>query len=87
MIDVATGVALDSRPLSSFTGGQYAVWSVRGRVRFDVIRTGPLNAVVSAVFLDPAGAAGASTSASFVRLDTTTQGNWRGLYGAKGTWS
>ena len=44
VIDVATGATLDTRLLSAFAGGQYAVWSVRGRVRFDIIRTGPSNA-------------------------------------------
>ena len=52
VIDVATGAALDSRLLGGFANGQYVVWEVRGRVRFDIVRTGAVNAVVSAVFVD-----------------------------------
>ena len=52
VIDVATGAVLDSRNLSSFTGGQYVVWLVAGHVRFRATRTDGWNAVVSGIFFD-----------------------------------
>ena len=45
----------DSRTVNQFTGGQYLVWNITGRVRIQVVRTGGLNAVVSGVFFGPAG--------------------------------
>ena len=53
VVDVATGTVLDSQLGSVLAGGQYEVWRVRGRVRFDVVRLAGSNAVVGAVFLDP----------------------------------
>ena len=47
LVDAVTGLLLDSRTLSSFSGGQYLVWNVLGHVVVRVTRlTGP-NAVVS----------------------------------------
>jgi hypothetical protein len=54
VLDAATGTLLDSRSVTGFNGGHYLVWSVRGHVRFQVVRTGGANSVVGGVFLDPA---------------------------------
>ncbi len=59
------------------------MWNVSGQVRLRVTRTGGLNAVVSGLFFDAPAVSGGAT-ASFVRTDTTTQGNWRGAYGTQG---
>jgi subtilisin family serine protease len=88
MIDADTNGVLDSRPLSSFTGGQYLVWNVSGRVRIRVT-TLTTNAVIQGIFFDspsgpPPPPPPSGTSASFVLTDTTTQGNWRGAYGSEG---
>ena len=48
--DAATGVILDSRTLSSFTGGQYLVWNLTGSVRLRFTKTAGPNAVVSGIF-------------------------------------
>lgn len=52
--DAATNALLDSRVVSSFNGGQYLVYTLRGRVKVDFTRTGGANAVVSGVFFDEA---------------------------------
>jgi hypothetical protein len=53
VIDAVTGQVLDSRIISNFGDGVYGVWNIQGRVLFSITNiTG--NAVVSAVFIDPA---------------------------------
>lgn len=60
IVNASTGVVLDSRTLTGFTGGQYLVWTIQGHVRVDVVRTGPQNAVVSGVFFDGVPVTGGS---------------------------
>jgi hypothetical protein len=60
-----TNDVLDSHSVSAFSGGQYLIWEVSGRVKFRVTNTGGAasNAVVSGIFFDtPAG-----TSDVFIR--------------------
>jgi hypothetical protein len=81
------GVVLDSRTVSAFTGGQYLVWTVQGHVTVRVTRLEGNNAVVSAVLIGPGTTGGGgigAPSATFVKTDTTTQGDWKGVYGASG---
>jgi hypothetical protein len=79
VLDVG-GALLDSRSVTSFADGQYSVWSITGPVRFRVTRTAGVNAVVSAVFIDPVG----GSNVTFLQTDTTTSGNWKGAYGQQG---
>ena len=51
VVDFATNAVLDSRTVSSFNGGQYLVWDIRGRVKILVNRTGAKSAVVSGLYL------------------------------------
>jgi hypothetical protein len=53
VIDPTSGLVLDSRTLTGFTGGTYLSWNVRGYVQFRFTRTGGPNAVLSALFIDP----------------------------------
>jgi hypothetical protein len=53
ILDSATSNVLDSRTISSFTGGQYLVWNLRGAIKIQVTRTSGDNAVVSGIFFDP----------------------------------
>ena len=50
--DATTGAILDIRvlPAGSFTNGEYAVWTVKGNVNFQVTRNSGANAVVSGIF-------------------------------------
>ncbi len=77
----ANGNLLDTRTVSSFVGGQYLVWNLSGHVVLKITNTNSAsNAVVNGLFF---GGAPVST-ASFVKTDITTQGSWRGVYGADG---
>lgn len=85
LLDAATQQVLDTRTVDGFTGGKYLVWTLTGRVTVRVTRTAGANAVVSAVFFgaNPPNP-GAGPGATFVGVDTTTQGNWISAYGADG---
>jgi uncharacterized protein (TIGR03437 family) len=50
VLDWSTNILLDSRTITSFNGGQYVVWDVRGRVKFIVNKTGAKTAVVSGIY-------------------------------------
>jgi subtilisin family serine protease len=56
ILDPATKAVLDSETISDFGNGQYVTWLVTGPVRIQVTRVSGANAIVSAVFLDPATA-------------------------------
>jgi hypothetical protein len=79
----ATGAMLDTETVSSFSGGVYLQWAISGNVVFKVTRTAGANAVISGLFFDPPSTS-AGTSAVLVKRDTTTEGNWIGVYGTKG---
>jgi hypothetical protein len=53
IVDAANGTVLDSQTVSNFFGGQYSVWRVSGHVTVKVTRTAGVNAVLSALFVDP----------------------------------
>jgi hypothetical protein len=82
-IDVldANNNVLDTRNVSNFVGGQYLIWNCTGHVK---IRATALttNSVISGIFFGPAPASG--PTATFLAVDTTTQGNWKSKYGAEG---
>ncbi len=83
--DAATGTVLDTKTVSGFNGGLYLSWMVSGHVVFNITNTGPTNAVISGIFFGGASTSGpVSSSASFVKADTTTQGSWRPGYGTAG---
>ena len=54
ILDPATGALLDSQNVSSFVGGQYLSWKLKGHVQIRVTNTGSRNAVLSGVYFDPA---------------------------------
>ncbi len=76
-----SGTVLDTETLSSFTGGVYLQWEVSGDIVVKVTRLGGNNALINGLFLDAPTSSG---TASFVKQDTTTQGNWIGAYGNQG---
>ena len=81
-IDTATGVVFDTRSISNFHDGAYLVWNIHGNVTFKVINTGSSNAVISGLFFG--GAPVATSTATFVTQNTSTEGTWKGTYGANG---
>ncbi len=82
-----SGAVLNTQTLNSgFTGGVYLVWNISGRVILRVTNTaGGSNAVVSGLFFGSAAPIVPATgTATFVRTDTATQGNWPSTYGKDG---
>jgi hypothetical protein len=86
LVDATSGAVLDTRTISSFSGGQYVVWTIQGHVAVKVTRLNGPNAVVSGVLVGGAGAASpsAGASAGFLSTDSVTQGSWKGVYGSEG---
>ena len=80
--DASSSSVLDSRSISSFSGGVYLVWNITGHVTVTVTMAAGVNAVVSGAFFG--GSSTITSTAAFLRTDTTTQGNWHGAYGADG---
>ena len=84
-IDVlnASGTVLNTQTLtSSFNGGIYLLWNVSGHVKFRITPNAGANAVVSGLFFDAPTSSAAT--ATFVKMDATTQGNWKSVYGPDG---
>ena len=81
LLSASTGAVLDTETISSFSDGVYLQWTVTGSVVIKVTKLAGPNAVLSGIFIEPPPA---STSATFLNEDTTTQGNWIGAYGTQG---
>ncbi len=80
----ANGSLLDTRSITSFTGGQYLVWNLTGKVILRITNANPLsNAVVSGLFFG-AGTVTVSGTATFVKSDASKGGTWKGTYGGDG---
>ena len=52
VLDAATNAVLDSRTISSFSAGQYFVWTMRGHVRVRVTSISGYETVASGLFFD-----------------------------------
>lgn len=81
--DAASGAVLSTQNISNFSNGDYLVWNLSGNVNITVTCTASLNAVASGLFFGPVPAA-TTSSASFIKSDTTTSGNWTSAYGSDG---
>jgi len=81
--DAVTNTVLGTRNASNFGNGQWLVWNLTGNVKITFTNTGPLDSVVSGIFFGPVPVSKPGT-ASFVTTDTSTQGNWTGIYGSDG---
>jgi hypothetical protein len=83
ILNASNNAVLSTQSFSGFENGEYAIFNVTGNVIIQVTNTNSeSNAVVSGIFFDPAPAV--TTSATYVNLDTTTQGTWTGKYGSNG---
>jgi hypothetical protein len=82
IIDPTTGKVLDTEAIGHFQGGAYLTWNLSGNVVIKVTNLSGPNAVVSGLFFG--GKPTSTTTAHFVGTNTTTQGSWRGTYGADG---
>jgi len=52
VLDAATGAILNTQTISSFSGGRYLVWDLKGNVRLRLTKSGTYNAVLSGIFFD-----------------------------------
>src|SRR5208337_1728574 len=77
--NASTGAVLDTETVTSFHSGIYLDWAVSGNVDITVTHQAGANAVLSGLFLDSP-----PTTASFIKQDTTTQGNWIGTNAPQG---
>ena len=77
--DAGSGAVLSTQPVSSFQSGVYLDYAVSGNVVITITKLAGKNAVLSGLFLDPAGA-----SATLLKQDATTRGTWMGTYGGQG---
>jgi tRNA pseudouridine-54 N-methylase len=83
ILNASNNAVLSTQSFSSFGSGEYAVWNITGNVIVQVAYAAGDNAVVSGIFFDPMGTV-AAPAATYVRVDTTTQGTWTGKYGHDG---
>jgi hypothetical protein len=58
IVDATTNAILDTRTISNFDNGTYAVWNVSGNVKINIAPTVGPNAVISGAFFDPATSSG-----------------------------
>jgi hypothetical protein len=93
IMDANSGAQLDTRSISRFVNGIYLVWNMSGHVRVNITCTSGSNAVMSGIFFAGAGAGAVSTpapnptpgaAATFLKLDTATEGNSQANYGIDG---
>ena len=88
VLDAVSGRLLDTKSVAAFTTGEYLVWNLSGHVKLRVTNVLGANAVASGLFFDAPGAAAVQravpAAAAFVRMDATTQGSWKTVYGAEG---
>ena len=82
--NAASGAVLSTQSVSNFSSGVYLNWTISGNVVIKVINTGPVNAVVSGLFFDPATSPSPTPVAIPLQADVATQGNWIGSYGTLG---
>jgi uncharacterized repeat protein (TIGR01451 family) len=85
LVDATSGTVLNTQSVSTFGSGEYLVWNVSGDIQIRITSTDSFgSAVLSGLFLDPVPSPPAPGAASFVKTDTTTEGNWQGVYGSQG---
>jgi hypothetical protein len=88
LLDANSGSVLNMQSVSSFGSGEYLVWNVFGDIQIRINSTDSFgSAVLSGLFLDPVVSPPpppAAGKASFVKTDTTTEGNWQAVYGSQG---
>ena len=82
MLDAATGAVLDTRTVSSFDSGDYLAWNVSGHVVAPGHQAGRRQRRPQRTLLRRSRLR--RRTATFVATDATTQGSWKGAYGAEG---
>jgi hypothetical protein len=83
VLDTAGNVLNSQTLTTSFNNGVYLVWNVTGHVIFRITSTAGSNGVVEGIFFGGPSKP-PSPTATFVKTDASTQGNWRTAYGSEG---
>ncbi|QEH36754.1 TAP-like protein [Aquisphaera giovannonii] len=81
LVDASSGTVLDSRTLSTISGGSYLTWTIKGHVQIRVTPFAGGPAVISGLFFNNQSG---SSQASFVTTDWSSRGNWERVYGSDG---
>jgi hypothetical protein len=86
IIDPYTGTEFGSLYFNNYKTGEYVTVDVRNYANIVVAAEYPeqYGVPINAIFFDAAPQTGAATQATFVGLDTTTQGDWKAKYGSDG---
>ena len=82
-IDAYSGAVLATATTGDIRAGKYIVFNAVGHVKFKVTSLVYWASFVNAVFFDNPNAANANT-ASFMRTDSSTRGDWKESYGGQG---
>src|SRR5687767_12619347 len=69
-----TDTLLDTQVVDEFQNGAYLQYYVKGHIKFQLVGNNAKAAVLSGVFF------GYENAVSFLGKDTTTSGNWKGVY-------
>ena len=62
VLNVSSGAVLDTRTISSFSGGEYLTWNVSGHVQFVVTTLAGPNAVINGIFIGNATTTGSGST-------------------------
>lgn len=84
VIDVGTGISLDTQSVTNFSGGKWLVWNLSGNLAIKITNAGGWNVVASAIMFGGKPVGAARSTAAFVSADGTTGGTWGGVYGSDG---
>ena len=82
--NAGSGAVLVSQTVSYFHNGVYLDFAVDGDVTITFTQISGYNAVLSGIFFDPASTDPQGATATFAKADSTTEGNWSGVYGSQG---
>ncbi len=77
VINADSGQVADTRLVGDFADGKYLTWRLSGHVAIRITRVAGPSAVLSGIFFDAP-----RERSQFLGIDATTNGNWRGMYGA-----
>jgi len=96
VIDANSGTVLATQTVYPFSNGAYLLFNVSGHVIFRFTKVSGGSAAFTGLFLNstvsptptptptPTPSPTPTASASFLRVDSSTQGNWMGTYGSTG---
>ena len=82
IIDANSSSVLSMRPYSSFTGGVWEIYQIKGHVQIQITRTGGDNGIVNGIFFDPVPDTTVAKSTNDRSPHAASVGTWTGKYGA-----